>query len=52
MPAMLIRDKITDDVTWRPVFNERELTWRAKGSRGGRIFRSAGDPNEVVILLE
>jgi heme-degrading monooxygenase HmoA len=24
----------------------------ASGSAGGRVFRSAADPNEVVILLE
>ncbi|MDQ3694780.1 MAG: cyclase [Chloroflexota bacterium] len=52
MPAMLIRHKVTDYDAWRPVFDEHGLTRRANGSRGGRIYRGASDPNEVVILLE
>ena len=52
MPAMLIRHKIVDYGAWKPVFDEHQTTRRANGSRGGRTFRCADDPNEVVILLE
>lgn len=52
MPAMLIRHKVADYGAWKPVFDEYKLMRRANGSQGGRIFRCADDPNEVVILLE
>ena len=52
MPAMLVRHKVVDYDAWRPVFDEDEVTRRANGSQGGRIYRSANDPNEIVILLE
>lgn len=52
MPVMLIRHKVENYRAWRPVFDAHDTTRRANGSQGGRIFRSADDPNEVVILLE
>lgn len=52
MPAMLIRHKVADYGAWRPVFDEDDVSRRANGSQGGRIYRSADDPNEVVTLLE
>lgn len=52
MPAMLIRHGVADFTLWRPFFDEHGTTRRANGSSGGRIFRSADDGNEVLILLE
>jgi heme-degrading monooxygenase HmoA len=52
MPLLLIRHKITNYGAWKPVFDEHGMTRRANGSQGGRIFRCADDPYEVVILLE
>ena len=52
MPAILIRHKVADYGAWKPVFDEHGMTRRANGCQGGRILRSADDPNEVVILLE
>jgi heme-degrading monooxygenase HmoA len=52
MPSLLIRHKVQDYETWESVFDEHEATRRAKGARGGRHFRSATDPNEVLLLLE
>ncbi len=49
---MLIRHKVEDYDAWKLVFDEDELTRRANGSQGGRIYRGADDPHEVVILLE
>jgi quinol monooxygenase YgiN len=51
MPALLIRHKVTDYATWKPVFDEHETTRRAHGCQGGRLFRNAADPNETLILL-
>jgi len=52
MPCLLIRHKVQDYETWESVFAEHESTRRANGSRGGRLFRSAIDPREVLLLLE
>jgi heme-degrading monooxygenase HmoA len=34
------------------MYDEHGATRKASGSAGGRVFRSADNPNEVVILLE
>jgi heme-degrading monooxygenase HmoA len=34
------------------MYDEHGATRKAGGSAGGRVFRSADNPNEVVILLE
>jgi len=52
MPALLIRHRVTDFATWKPVFDEQDATRRAHGCRGGRLFRNAADPHEMLILLE
>jgi len=52
MPYMLVRHKVQDYSTWKPIFDEHRLTRQAAGSLGGRLFRSADDRNELVMLLE
>jgi heme-degrading monooxygenase HmoA len=52
MPYMMIRHKVADFARWKPVFDQHGATRAANGSKGGQLFRSAGDPNEVVILFE
>ena len=52
MPSLLIRHHVADYAAWKAVFDEQELTRRANGSQGGRLFRDAADPNEVLLLLE
>jgi heme-degrading monooxygenase HmoA len=40
---------------WRPIYDEHAATRKASGASGSaarRVFRSATDPNELVILLE
>ena len=51
MPVLLIRHKVVDFATWKPLFDEHGATRRANGSQGGRLFRNAADPNEVLVLL-
>ena len=51
MPSLLIRHKVKAYDTWKAAFDEHEPTRRANGSQGGRIFRGADDPPEVLILL-
>jgi heme-degrading monooxygenase HmoA len=52
MPALLIRHHVADFATWKAVFDDDELTRRANGSQGGRLFHDAADPNEILLLLE
>jgi heme-degrading monooxygenase HmoA len=52
MPALLIRHRVEDYATWKPVFDTEETTRRANGSQGARLFRNADDPNETLILLD
>ncbi len=52
MPALLIRHKVTDFDTWQRAFDEDGRIRRANGARGGRVFRSGADPDELWILLE
>ncbi len=52
MPFTLIRHKVADYLSWKFVFVEHAGARKVTGSRGGTLFRSADDPNEVVILME
>ncbi len=51
MPSLLIRHRVADFDVWKPLFDEHESTRRANGSQGGRLFRSADNLGEVLILL-
>ena len=52
MPALFIHHKVADYAAWKPHFDAHALTRRANGCEGGRVFRRANDPNDVVVLLE
>ena len=51
MPCLLIRHTVQDYSDWKAVFDEHEITRRANGSQGERLFRDADDPHEIVVLL-
>lgn len=52
MAQLIVRHKVKDYGKWKPFFDEHGTQRKAAGSKGGRIFRSEKDPNEVVILFE
>lgn len=52
MPYVLIRHKVADYAKWKIMFDEHGTIRKTSGSKGGRVFRNADDPNEVVILFE
>ena len=52
MPHMLIRHKVKSFANWKSAFDEHASVRKAAGSKGGILFRSAEDPNEVVILFQ
>jgi heme-degrading monooxygenase HmoA len=37
---------------WKPVFDERSVIRKEKGSKEARLFRNSDDHNEVMILFE
>jgi len=52
MAYIVIRHKVKDYGKWKPAFDEHGTTRKAGGSKGGRLFHSADDPNHLVILFE
>lgn len=52
MSYMFIRHRVEDYVKWKPIFDEHGGTRKTSGSKGGRLFRNADDPNEVIIIFE
>ncbi len=52
MPYLLVRQKVTDYEQWKSAFDAHSVIRQANGSRGGQLFRSTSDPNELVVLLE
>ncbi len=52
MPYMLVRHKVEDYDRWKPIFDEHGAVREESGSKGGRLFRNADDPNETIILFE
>ncbi len=49
---ILSRSKVQDYARFKPSFDEHGATRKAAGSIGARVFRSADNPNEVIILME
>ena len=37
---------------WKQVFDEHGATRKKSGSKGGRLFRNADNPNELIVLFE
>jgi heme-degrading monooxygenase HmoA len=52
MAHLIVRHNVQDYAKWKPLFDEHAAKRKASGSKGGRLFRSEKDPNEVVILFE
>jgi heme-degrading monooxygenase HmoA len=52
MAQLFIRHKVKDYAKWKSLFDEHGAKRKAAGSKGGRLFHSEKDPNEVVILFE
>ena len=52
MPHLLVHHKVEDYGKWKPVFDEHSSFRSQSGSKGGKIFRSADNPNDLFILFE
>ena len=52
MALVIIRHKVSDFAAWKKVFDSHASTQSASGLSNPRLFRSADDPSEVVILFD
>ncbi len=52
MSYVMVKHKVADYARWKPIFDADGANRQAAGSKGGQLFRSADDPNEVVMLFE
>lgn len=52
MVHVLFHIKVEDYNKWKPLFDEHATARSQSGSKGGKVFRSANNPNEIFILLE
>jgi hypothetical protein len=52
MGLLIIRHKVKDYGTWRPAFDRHAAVQQAAGLTNPRLFRSADDRNEIVIIFE
>jgi len=49
---LTIHHKVTDYTAWREGYDAHEQNRRLAGLTNGRVFRSAEDPNDVVVLQD
>jgi hypothetical protein len=49
---LTIHLKVKDYSAWRPSYDGREKSRLSAGITNGRVFRSAEDPNDLVILQD
>ena len=47
-----IHHKVKDYAAWRKGYDDHEKARHAAGITNGRVFRSAEDPNDVLILQD
>ena len=52
MTTLFVHHKIEDYAKWRKVFDQMDSIRRSMGETGFRVFRTAADPNELVILTD
>ena len=52
MGAMIVRHSVRDYGAWRPVYDGHEAARTAAGLANGRFYRSAEDPNDILLLFD
>ena len=52
MSYVMVTHKVADYARWKPIFDADGANREIAGSQGGHLWRSADDPNEVVLLFE
>jgi quinol monooxygenase YgiN len=52
MATFIVHHTVEDYAKWKPVFDQHAATRKAAGSKGGTLYRSADNPNELLIVWE
>ena len=52
MAHILVHHKAEDYSKWKSAFDAHQSFRSENGSKGGKIFQSANNPNEIFVLLE
>ena len=52
MSYVMTRFKVADYARWKQVFEAGGALRQSYGSKGGRLFRNASDPNELILLTQ
>ncbi len=52
MPLMIVRHKVKDFAVWKTAFDSHKSAQASAGLSNPRVFRSADDPNEIVVLFD
>ncbi len=52
MGAMIVRHSVRDYGAWRPVYDGHEAARTAAGLTNGRVYRSAEDPSDILLLFD
>jgi len=52
MAHLLVKHKVEDYNKWKAAFDDHASYRSENGSKGGKVFRNANDPNELFVLLE
>jgi hypothetical protein len=52
MSVLVVHHRVRDYDAWKPVFDEQEASRREHGAVRHWVYRTAGDPNDVVVALE
>ena len=52
MAMMMIHHRVQNYQAWRPIYDAHESARNSAGLTNGRVFRSADDPDDLVILFD
>jgi len=52
MSYLLVHHNCEDFIKWKEAFNNHSSMRAQHGSKGGKVFRSTNNPNELFVLLE
>ncbi len=52
MAGMLVQHKVLDFAKWKDVFDSQSAFRASSGELSGKIYRNAGDPNQLVLVFK
>ena len=52
MSVLVVHHRVRDYDAWKPAFDEHEASRREHGAVRHWVYRTVGDPSDVVVALE